>query len=63
MADGSQSAKEAFEQAIAATARAVAQDRELEVKFTADVPGLAAGEARVKGQIAAEAEILFAETE
>lgn len=47
MADGSQSAKEAFEHAIAATTRAVAEDRELEVKFTADVPGLAAGEARV----------------
>ncbi|NVJ70669.1 MAG: cobaltochelatase subunit CobT [Alphaproteobacteria bacterium] len=47
MAEGSQSAKEAFEHALAAATRAVAEDRELEVKFTADVPGLAAGEARV----------------
>lgn len=47
MAEGSQSAKEAFEHALAAATRAVAEDRDLEVKFTADVPGLAAGEARV----------------
>jgi len=47
MADGSQSAKETFEHAIAAVMRAVAEDRELEVKFSADVPGLVSGEARV----------------
>lgn len=47
MADGGQSAKETFEHAVAATTRAVAEDKALEVKFTADVPGLAAGEARV----------------
>ena len=47
MADGSQSAKEVFEHALAAVTRAVADDRNLEVKFTADVPGIVAGEARV----------------
>ncbi len=47
MADGSQSAKETFEHALAAVTRAIAEDRNLEVKFTADVPGIVAGEARV----------------
>ena len=32
--------RELFEQAIASTARAIAQDSELEVTFTADIPGL-----------------------
>ncbi|WP_417449450.1 cobaltochelatase subunit CobT [Kordiimonas sp.] len=47
MADGSQNPKETFEHAVAAAARAVAEDKALEVKFTADVPGYAAGEMRV----------------
>ncbi|NVJ98975.1 MAG: cobaltochelatase subunit CobT [Alphaproteobacteria bacterium] len=47
MADGGQSAKEAFEHALAATTRAVSEDKSLEVTFTADVPGLVASEARV----------------
>lgn len=47
MADGSQKPKETFEHALAATTRAVAEDKSLDVKFTADVPGLVAGEMRV----------------
>ncbi|TNE63535.1 MAG: cobaltochelatase subunit CobT [Alphaproteobacteria bacterium] len=47
MADGGNKAKEIFEQALAAATRAVAEDRALEVKFTADQPGVVAGEARV----------------
>ncbi len=47
MADGNRSAKETFENAVAAVMRAVSEDRELDVKFTADVPGLVSGEARV----------------
>jgi len=47
MADGSQNPKEAFEHALAATARAVAEDKGLEVKFTADVPGYVSGEMRI----------------
>ena len=47
MADGSQNPKETFEHALAAAARAVAEDKGLEVRFTADVPGYVAGEMRV----------------
>ena len=47
MADGSQNPKEAFEHALAATARAVAEDKALEVKFTADVLGYVQGEMRI----------------
>lgn len=47
MADGSQKNREIFEQAVGCTTRAVSGDDALEVRFTADVPGLVEGEARV----------------
>ena len=47
MADGSQKNREIFEQAVGCATRAVSGDTELEVRFTADVPGLASGEARI----------------
>ena len=47
MADGSQKNREIFEQAVGCATRAVSEDAELEVCFTADVPGLASGEARI----------------
>ena len=47
MADGSQKNREIFEQAVGCATRAVSADAELEVRFTADVPGLASGEARI----------------
>ena len=47
MADGSQKNREIFEQAVGCATRAVSEDTELEVCFTADVPGLASGEARI----------------
>ena len=45
MADGSQKNREIFEQAVGCATRAVSGDSALEVRFTADVPGLAEGEA------------------
>lgn len=47
MADGSQKNREIFEQAVISTTKAVAGDRDLEVTFTADVPGLMDKQARV----------------
>jgi len=47
MADGSQKNKEVFEQALAATTRAMAGDKNLEVRFTADTPAVASEEVRV----------------
>jgi len=47
MADGSQKNREIFEQAVGCATRAVSGDSKLEVRFTADVPGLVDGEARV----------------
>ncbi len=47
MAESSQKNREIFEQAIGCATRAVAGDPSLEVSFTADVPGLKDGEARV----------------
>ena len=47
MADGSQKNREIFEQAVGCATRAVSADAKLEVRFTADVPGLASGEARI----------------
>lgn len=47
MADGSNKRKEVFEQALAATTRAVADDVNLEVNFTADHPTLLGNEARI----------------
>jgi cobaltochelatase CobT len=47
VADGSQKNREIMEQAISAATRAVSGDTALEVRFTADVPGLVDGEARV----------------
>jgi len=47
MADGSQKDKEIFEQALSATTRAVTGDQAVEVRFTADVPGMAESEIRV----------------
>ncbi len=47
MADGSQKNREIFEQAVISTTKAASGDCDLEVRFTADVPGLIGGEARV----------------
>ncbi len=47
MADGSQKNKEIFEQAIGATTRAVTGDQSVEVRFTADAPGVVSNEIRV----------------
>ncbi|MCJ9428143.1 cobaltochelatase subunit CobT [Kordiimonas marina] len=47
MADGSNNSKEVFEQALAAATRAVAEDKAMEVKFTADMPGMTGEEVRV----------------
>jgi len=47
MADGSRKDREIFEQAVAATTRAVSADPSLEVRFTADVPGVDTGEVRI----------------
>jgi len=47
VADGSQKNREIFEQAVGCATRAVSADAKLEVRFTADVPGLASGEARI----------------
>ncbi len=47
MADGGSKPKETFEHALAATTRAVACDKDLEVTFTADHPTLIGNEARV----------------
>ncbi len=47
MADGSQKNKEIFEQAIGATTRAITGDQSVEVRFTADVPGVVGDEIRV----------------
>lgn len=47
MADGSQKNRDIFEQAVAAATRAVSGDAAVEVRFTADVPGMADGEIRV----------------
>lgn len=47
MADGSQKNKETFEQALAATTRAVSGNRDLEVSFTADRAVLVGNEVRL----------------
>lgn len=47
MADGSQKNKEIFEQAVAATTRALTGETALEVRFTADVTGIVGDEVRV----------------
>jgi len=47
MADGSQKNKEIFEQALAATTRAVTAEANLEVRFTADTPGIVGDEVRI----------------
>lgn len=47
MADGSQKNRETFEQAVGCATRAISGDEKLEVRFTADVPGLVEREARV----------------
>ena len=47
MADGGNKRKEAFEQALAATTRALSDDKDLEVSFTADHPTLLGNEARI----------------
>ncbi len=48
MADGGQKAKEAFEQALTAATRALADDSELEVVYAAEGAGLAGNEARIE---------------
>ncbi|WCL54479.1 cobaltochelatase subunit CobT [Gimibacter soli] len=47
MPDDSRKKIEAFESAVAATARAVAEDKGLSVRFVADHPGLSGGEMRL----------------
>ncbi len=47
MADGGSKRKETFEQALAATTRALAEEKDLEVTFTADHPTLIGNEARI----------------
>lgn len=39
--------REAFEEAVASTLKAVSQDRDLSVRFTAEAPGMAMGEVRL----------------
>ncbi|MFC3051443.1 cobaltochelatase subunit CobT [Kordiimonas pumila] len=48
MADGSRKNRDIFEQALTATTRAVAADKDLEVRFSADQPGIVADGIRVQ---------------